>query len=224
MQVDAKKLAGGGQVTRIFLNCADQGAGGVLKICQFGAGLTVASASQGICHGAEVFFSLVHHTGNAVLLEGVDAFHAFGFQRINTESGQMQRPGADAKQQRRQDVGGVLMRHHGQRAAQTHADGCQNFAWQSGAAGDLAFVKGGLSDQPLAQQPCGQRPHPRTGKAEGHRNCPIAQRGGDQRNRGDEHDVAAPACRADLHAPLLFRGGAAVTIRAVFAAIPLRHG
>ena len=89
-QIDAHEFAGGGQVARVFLDRAEQIAGGGLKPFDTAHKAAILGLLDRAGHGAEVFLCLVHSAGHAILLKAVDAFSAFVFQRVQTEGEAMQ--------------------------------------------------------------------------------------------------------------------------------------
>ena len=58
---------------------------------------TILKRGNVVSHRGEVIFGLIYDTGDAILLEVIDAFHAFVFKRVETKRDEVERCRHDPK-------------------------------------------------------------------------------------------------------------------------------
>ena len=102
--------------------------------------LAVAGAGDGGAHAVELFLGLVDDTGDAVLLELVDALDILVGERVEPESGEMQRHGDHAIDHRLEEAG-ALGREGGKKDPETGQGRGDDLARDRGAARDLALFE-----------------------------------------------------------------------------------
>lgn len=132
-------------------------------------------------------FCLLNRFGHAILLERINAFHAFVPQRIGSESPQMQHTCSYAIDQRSHRFG--FVGKCGNRHTQSTQGRSQNFARQGRTAGDLAGMERTFGIQPFPQQPrCQQQ---KTGPDQPQRQFGRSRCNGSERqNQGrDKHHI-----------------------------------